>query len=210
MKVLLVNGSPHAQGCTAAALSVVAEALAKEGVGTESYWIGTKPIGGCIGCNQCAEQKTCVFDDQVNAFCDRAADFDGFVIGSPVYYAGINGSLKSLLDRVFYSSTQKEPHPFRLKPAAALVSARRSGTTAALDQLNKFFLHQQMPVVPSRYWNMVHGSRPEDVFKDGEGIQTLRVLARNMAWMLRLIELGDLNGIARPVQEPRILTNFIR
>ena len=210
MKVLLVNGSPHAQGCTAAALSVVAEALAKEGVGTESYWIGTKPIGGCIGCNRCAEIRSCVFDDQVNAFCGRAADFDGFVVGSPVYYAGINGSLKSFLDRVFYSSTQKEPHPFRLKPAAALVSARRSGTTAALDQLNKYFLHQQMPVVASRYWNMVHGSRPEDVLKDGEGLQTLRVLARNMAWLLKLIELGDQNGIARPVQEPRIRTNFIR
>lgn len=170
-KVLLINGSPHKSGCTNKALEVVADTLKEEGVDSEIYWIGNKPIGGCIGCFGCAKKKACVFDDCVNDFTSKASEYDGFVFGSPVYYSGINGSLMSFMDRVFFSSSAKEPHPFRLKPAAAIVSARRAGTTSALDQMNKYFLHQQMPIISSRYWNMVHGQKPEDVMRDEEGLQ---------------------------------------
>lgn len=211
MKVLLVNGSPHREGCTYTALSEVASASSSEGIGTEFYWIGNRPIGGCIGCRQCARKKKCVFDDDVNVFTDLAEGFDGFVFGSPVYYAGMNGSLMSFMDRVFYSASARDPHPFRFKPAAAVVSARRAGTTSAIDQIDKYFLHQQMPVIPSRYWNMVHGNTPDEVRQDAEGLQIMRVLGRNMAWFLKLREAGDKAGVPLPVQEDtRIATNFIR
>ena len=163
MKVLFVNGSPHKTGCTHTALEEIAATLKVEGIEAEHYWIGNKPIGGCIGCFQCAKKQRCVFDDKVNEFTALAADFDGFIFGSPVYYAGMNGGLMAFMDRVFFSASAQEPHPFRFKPAAAVVSARRAGTTSALDQMNKYFLHQQMPVVSSRYWNMVHGNTPEEV-----------------------------------------------
>ena len=209
--VLLINGSPHRDGCTSAALSVISETLKEEGVGSEIFWIGTEPVRGCIGCRGCARKKACVFEDCVNAFVEKALAFDGFIFGSPVYYSGMNGSLMSFMDRVFYSSSAKDPHPFRFKPAAAVVSARRAGTTSALDQINKYFLHQQMPIISSRYWNMVHGQKAEDVFRDEEGLQILRVLARNMAWFLRLKDAGEKAGVALPVQEEvRISTNFIR
>lgn len=162
MKVLLVNGSPHKQSCTYTALSEVAFALNEEGIETDFYWIGNKPIGGCIGCFQCADKKQCVFDDKVNEFTRLATEYVGFVFGSPVYYSGMNGNLMSFMDRVFFSASAQEPHPFRFKPAAAVVSARRAGTTSALDQMNKYFLHQQMPIATSRYWNMVHGNTPEE------------------------------------------------
>ena len=211
MKVLLVNGSPHKQGCTYTALSEAAAALNEEKITSEFFWIGNKPIGGCIGCFQCAKKKQCVFDDKVNEFTALANEFDGFIFGSPVYYAGMNGNLMSFMDRVFFSSSAKDPHPFRFKPAAAVVSARRAGTTSALDQMNKFFFHQQMPIVTSRYWNMVHGNDPDEVMQDEEGLQIMRVLARNMAWMLKLIEAGRIAGISCPGQEEkRIATNFIR
>ncbi|MBO7426340.1 MAG: flavodoxin family protein [Clostridiales bacterium] len=211
MKVLLVNGSPHKEGCTYTALTEVASALKEEGIGSEIYWIGNKPIGGCIGCYQCGAKKQCVFDDQVNEFTQKALEFDGFIFGSPVFYSGMNGSLMSFMDRVFFSASAKDPHPFRFKPAAAVVSARRAGTTSTLDQINKYFLHQQMPVVSSRYWNMVHGNSPDEVRQDEEGMQVMRYLGRNMAWMLKLREAGDKAGIALPKQEEtRKSTNFIR
>lgn len=211
MKVLLVNGSPHKQGCTWTALSEVASALKRQEIDTDYYWIGNKPVGGCIGCFQCAKKQKCVFDDIVNEFTRLAVDYDGFIFGSPVYYSGMNGSLMSFMDRVFFSASAQNPHPFRFKPAAAVVSARRAGTTSALDQMNKYFLHQQMPVAASRYWNMVHGNTPDEVRQDGEGLQIMRTLGRNMAWLLRLIEAGEKAGIPFPMpEETRIATNFIR
>ena len=211
MKVLLVIGSPHRKGCTFTALSEVASALNQEGIETDYYWIGNKSIGGCIGCYQCAKKQACVFDDKVNEFTALAADYDGFIFGSPVYYSGINGNLMSFMDRVFFSASAQEPHPFRFKPAAAVVSARRAGTTSALDQMNKYFLHQQMPVATSRYWNMVHGNTPDEVKQDEEGLQIMRYLGRNMAWLLRLKEAGINHGIEFPKQEEsRMSTNFIR
>ena len=211
MKVILVIGSPHRKGCTFTALSEVASALNQEGIETDYYWIGNKSIGGCIGCYQCAKKKACVFDDKVNEFTALAADYDGFIFGSPVYYSGINGNLMSFMDRVFFSASAQEPHPFRFKPAAAVVSARRAGTTSALDQMNKYFLHQQMPIATSRYWNMVHGNTPDEVKQDEEGLQIMRYLGRNMAWLLKLKEAGTNHGIELPKQEEsRMSTNFIR
>jgi multimeric flavodoxin WrbA len=207
----LVNGSPHKGGCTNEALSVIAETLKAEGIDSLVYWIGNKPIGGCIGCYGCAEKGRCVFEDSVNEFTEMAKEYDGFIFGSPVYYSGMNGSLMSFMDRVFFSAASKEPHPFRFKPAAAIVSARRAGTTSALDQMNKYFLHQQMPIISSRYWDMVHGQKAEDVRQDEEGLQIMRCLARNMSWFLRLKEAGEKAGVSLPKQEEvRISTNFIR
>lgn len=198
-------------GCTHTALSEVAAALREEGIDTDFYWIGNKPIGGCIGCFQCTKKLKCVFDDKVNEFTALAAGYDGFVFGSPVYYSGMNGSLMSFMDRVFFSASAQVPHPFRFKPAASIVSARRAGTTSALDQLNKYFFHQQMPIATSRYWNMVHGNTPEEIRQDDEGLQTMRYLGRNMAWLLKLKEAGDKADIEFPRQEEhRISTNFIR
>jgi multimeric flavodoxin WrbA len=152
-----------------------------------------------------------VFEDSVNEFTELAKEYDGFIFGSPVYFSGMNGSLMSFMDRVFFSAMSKEPHPFRFKPAAAIVSARRAGTTSALDQMNKYFLHQQMPIISSRYWNMVHGTNAEEVRQDEEGLQIMRCLARNMSWFLKLKEAGEKAGISLPEQEEvRISTNFIR
>lgn len=211
MKVLLINGSPHQKGCTYTALAEVAAALKEEGIDSDFYWIGNKPIGGCIGCFQCAKKKQCVFDDKVNEFTALAAGYDGFIFGSPVYYSGMNGSLMSFMDRVFFSASAQDPHPFRFKPAAAVVSARRAGTTSALDQLNKYFFHQQMPIATSRYWNMVHGNTPKEVKQDEEGLQVMRYLGRNMAWLLKLKDAGEKAGVSTPRQEEnRLSTNFIR
>ncbi|MBQ9320741.1 MAG: flavodoxin family protein [Eubacterium sp.] len=211
MKVLLINGSPHQKGCTFTALSEIANTFQQEGIDSDIYWIGNKPVGGCIGCFQCAKKQKCVFDDKINEFTKLATEYDGFIFGSPVYYSGMNGSLMSFMDRAFFSASAQNPHPFRFKPAAAVVSARRAGTTSALDQINKYFLHQQMPVATSRYWNMVHGNTPEEVRQDEEGLQTLRYLARNMAWLLKLKEAGEKAGVSEPSQEKtRVATNFIR
>ena len=210
MKVLLVNGSPHQKGCTYTALSEAASALNAEGIETDFYWIGNKPIGGCIGCFQCGKKQKCVFDDKVNEFTALAADYDGFIFGSPVYYSGMNGSLMSFMDRAFFSASAQNPHPFRFKPAAAVVSARRAGTTSALDQMNKYFFHQQMPIATSRYWNMVHGNTPEEVKRDEEGLQIMRYLGRNMAWLIKKKKLGEDTGVKTPKQEEqRLSTNFI-
>lgn len=211
MKVLLINGSPHEKGCTYTALREIEKTLKEEGVEADLMWLGTKPVGGCVACGTCHKTHQCVFDDAVNEFTAKAAEYDGFIFGSPVYYSGMNGNMMSFMDRVFFSASSKTPHPFRFKPAAAVVSARRAGTTSALDQMNKYFLHQQMPVVSSRYWNMVHGSKAEDVLKDEEGLQIMRTLAKNMAWMLKCIEAGKEAGIEYPrAEDTRKQTNFIR
>lgn len=211
MKVILVNGSPHEKGCTYTALSEMAAVLGEEGVENEIFWIGAKPIGGCIACGRCSELGRCVFSDAVNVFVEKAREADGFVFGSPVHYAAAAGNLASFMDRAFYSASPKDgKDPFRLKPAAAVVSARRAGNTSAFDQINKYFTIREMPIVSSGYWNMVFGSCADDVKKDLEGLRTMRVLARNMAYMLRCIEAADKAGVALPKKEESVRTNFIR
>ncbi len=210
MKVILVNGSPHEKGCTYTALEEVAKTLNENGIDTEIFWIGIKPIAGCIACKNCAETGRCVFDDRVNEFLDVAKDADGFIFGSPVHYAAASGFITSFMDRVFYTDMQSGSQTFYLKPAAAVISARRAGTTNAFDQLNKYFTISEMPVISSRYWNMVYGATPEDVKKDLEGLQTMRVLARNMAWFLKCKEAGKKAGVDFPEKEKGIYVNFIR
>jgi len=210
MKVLLVNGSPHKKGCTWTALSEVAKTLKGEGIETDIFWIGIKPLAGCTACKSCAKTGRCMFDDTVNEFLDLAKEADGFIFGSPVHYASASGTMTSFMDRAFYTNMQAGRQLFFLKPAAAVVSARRAGTTATFDQLNKYFTISEMPVISSRYWNMVHGARPEDVKKDKEGLQTMRILARNMAFLLKCKEVGLKSGVQLPEQEEKVFTNFIR
>lgn len=210
MKVLLVNGSPHENGCTYTALTEVAKTLNEEGIDTEIFWIDKKPLAGCIACKTCAKTGRCVFDDRVNDFLDIAKDADGFIFGSPVHYAAASGAITSFMDRVFYADLQSGKQSFYLKPAAAVISARRAGTTATFDQLNKYFTISEMPIISSCYWNMVHGAKPEDVEKDLEGLQTMRILARNMAFFLKCKETGLKTGVPFPMREERIFTNFIR
>jgi multimeric flavodoxin WrbA len=211
MKVLLVNGSPHPKGCTHTALGIVGEALAESGVASEEFWIENKPIAGCIACLKCREAGRCVFCDRVDDFLDIAPGFDGFVFGSPVHYGGIAGNMKSFMDRAFYSARTRDPEMFRLKPAAGVVSARRMGTTSALEQLDKYFEIEQMPIVSSRYWNAVHGAAPEEVSQDVEGVQVMRILGQHMAWMLKSFQASGEAGVARPLPyDRREQTNFIR
>jgi len=206
MKVLLVNGSPRKEGCTYTALQEIAGALEKQGVTTEIVQIGTKPVSGCISCYVCKKSGKCVIDDAVNEFAVKAKDVDGFIFGSPVYYASANGSLTSFMDRLFYSHGKH----FRGKPGAGIVSCRRGGATASFDQLNKYFSINQMPIVSSQYWNMVHGNTPDEVRQDLEGLQIMRTLGNNMAWLLKCIEAGKKAGIDMPELEQRVMTNFIR
>lgn len=210
MKVILVNGSPHEKGCTYTALETVAKTLNEEGIETEIFQLGTKPLVGCTACGACAKTGRCVFDDRVNEFLELAEEADGFVFGSPVHYASAGGAIVSFMDRAFFAGSNSAKMPYYLKPAAAIVSARRAGTTAAFDQLNKYFTISQMPVISSRYWNMVHGTKPEDVENDAEGLQIMRVLARNMAWFLKCKEAGKKAGVPFPKKEETIRTNFIR
>ena len=210
MKVLLVNGSPHKEGCTYTALKEIANALNREGLGADFFWIGNKPLSGCIACKTCVTRHACVFDDKVNEFLNLAADYDGFIFGTPVHWAGATGAMTSFLDRVFYADFCGGRNSFYLKPAAAVMSARRAGTTATWDQMNKYFGLMQMPIINSRYWNMVHGARPEDVVKDEEGIQVMRILGKNMAWFLKCREAGEKAGVPLPEQEQITFTNFIR
>jgi len=206
MKVLLLNGSPHPHGCTFTALSEVAGALEKNGIETEIFQIGNQPISGCIACGKCRDTGKCVISDGVNDFVEKAKSADGFVFGSPVYYASASGQISSFLDRAFYGKSAI----FEGKPGAAVVSCRRAGSTASLDQLNKYFTISGMPVVSSRYWNMVHGNTPEEVVQDKEGMQVMRTLGNNMAWLLKCIELGKAQGVSFPEKEPAQKTNFIR
>lgn len=206
MKVLLLNGSPHQNGCVFTALSEVAGALRKNEVETEIFWIGNQPVRGCIGCNACtrAGAQGCVFkDDLYNDFVARMRAADGIVIGSPVYYAGPAGSLCAFLDRVFYSAGDA----FFRKPGAAIVNCRRGGASAAFDRLNKYFGLMQMPIVTSQYWNSTHGFTPAEVRKDLEGMQTMRTLGANMAHLLQSLAAA---GLPPPKPEPPARTNFIR
>ena len=206
MKVLLVNGSPNREGCTYTALKEVSKTLEENGIDTEIFQVGNKHIGGCIGCGSCKKTGECFMEDGVNEFVEKAKEADGFVFGSPVYYAAASGSITSFLDRAFYSGGKH----MAFKPGAVICSARRAGTTSTLDQLSKYLTICNMPVVSSQYWNMVHGNTPEEVKKDLEGMQTMRVLGRNMAWLIKCIELGKKNNILKPELEERERTNFIR
>ena len=209
MKVLLVNGSPHKNGCTYTALDAVGNALNENGIGTDLFWIGVKPLSGCIACKQCVKRGKCVFDDAVNEFLSIAGDYDGFVFGTPVHWGGAAGAMTSFLNRAFYADLNGGGDRFRLKPAAAVVSARRAGTTATWDQINRYFALMQMPIISSRYWNIVHGASPADVVQDREGMQVMRILGRNMAYFLRCRALADQAGLPQPEQETVEFTNFI-
>ena len=211
MKVILVNGSPHKDGCTYTALAEVEKTLNEAGIETEIFWIKTKPIIGCTACLKCREKGQCTFDnDVVNEFVKMAYDADGFIFGSPVYYAGATGAITSFLDRAFYSNAQSTGlEAFKHKPASVICSARRGGTTATYEQLIKYLGISQMPIISSFYWNMVHGNTPEEVRQDLEGLATMRQLGRNMAFFLKCIEAGKNEGLT-PEEEPKIATNFIR
>lgn len=207
MKVILVNGSPKAKGCTYTALCEVADALEKGGIETEIFHVGTEAIRGCMGCSACRKLNgKCIYDDSVNAFIEKAKTADGFIFGSPVHYAAVSGMLTSFLDRAFYAG---KPN-FEYKPGAVIVSCRRGGASAAFDQLNKYFTISNMPVVSSQYWNQVHGTNPEEVKQDLEGMQTMRTLGNNMAWLLKAIEAGKKVGIDVPEKEAKVSTSFIR
>ena len=207
MKVLLVNGSPHEKGCTNRALIEIQNTLREEGVDSEILWLGKTPLGGCIACGGCRHDGQCIYDDVLNRSREKFRAADGFVFGSPVHYAAASGNLTAFMDRLFYSESKST---FFMKPAAAITSARRAGTTATMDQLNKYFSISQMPIVSSRYWNMVHGSTPEQVEEDKEGLWTMRALARNMAYLLKCKEAAQAAGIALPMQEKGEYTNFVR
>lgn len=208
MKVLLVNGSPHEKGCTYTALQEIANTLNRQGVRVEIFQLGARPISGCIGCGACSKIGKCFMRDQVNEFLEKAEEADGFIFGSPVHFAAGSGMMTCFMDRVFYVnfSTGVLSH----KPAASVVTCRRAGATAAFDQLNKYFTVSNMPVVSSQYWNMIHGNTPEEIKKDLEGMQILRTLGNNMAWLLNCIKAGRAAGFERPERERRIFTNFIR
>lgn len=210
MKVLLVNGSPHEKGCTYTALKEISDTLNSEGIETDIYYIGTEPVAPCKACRACAKLGRCVVNDKVNEFVEYARNFDGYVFGSPVHYASASGVIVPFLDRAFFVDFMSGHNSFVLKPASAIVSARRAGTTATLDQLNKYFQITQMPVISGRYWNMVHGANPEEVLKDEEGMQNMRILARNMAYFLKCKDLATKAGLELPKQEETVYTNFIR
>ena len=207
MHVLMINGSPHEKGCTYTALSEVAGQLEAQGIETVMFHIGSRPIQGCLGCGRCAETGHCIFtEDPVNTCVDLAKKADGIVIGSPVYYAGPNGSLCAFLDRMFFGKSGG----YAYKPGAAVVNCRRGGASAAFDRLNKYFTISNMPVVPSQYWNATHGRTPDEVEQDLEGMQIMRTLGRNMAWLLKCKEAGINAGVPWPKLEPGVATNFIR
>ncbi len=206
MKVLMLNGSPKTNGCTYTALTEIEKRLESHGVETELFQIGTQPVAGCIACGVCKGSASCIFDDKVNEFVAKMREADGMIIGSPVYYASASGQVTAFLDRAFYVGGSYMDG----KPGAALVSCRRGGASAAFDQLNKYFSISNMPIVTSNYWNQVHGNTPEEVMQDEEGMQTLRILADNMAWLLQCIEAGKKSGICVPDRETKIRTNFIR
>ncbi len=206
MKVLLINGSGREKGNTYLTLLEVAKALEKEGVETEIFHIGKAPVSGCYGCGQCRKTGKCFMDDVVNAGIEKAKTADGFVFASPVHYAAVSGFLTAFLDRAFYAGKAA----FVYKPGAAVAVCRRGGASATFDQLNKYMTISNMPVVSSQYWNSVHGQKPGEVLEDAEGLQTMRTLGRNMAWLLKCIEAGRQAGIQRPEAEVPVSTNFIR
>lgn len=208
MKVLVLNGSPHPQGCTARALKEIMDTLQACGIETELMQIGIENVRGCKGCGMCRKNKLgkCIFgEDSVNVAIAKMETCDGLIVGSPVHYAGAQGDITAFLDRMFYATGG-----FPYKPGAAIVSCRRAGSTAALEQLNKYFMMSNMPLIPSAYWNMVHGNTPQEVEEDKEGLMVMRTVGRNMAWILKSIEAGKASGLALPESEGKVRTNFIR
>lgn len=207
MKVLLLNGSPRLKGCTYTGLVEMEKVLNELGIATEIVQIGRKPIIGCVDCRGCKDINRCVIDgDGVNDFLDQVSKADGVVFGSPVYFAGMSGAAKSFLDRAFFANGSI----FRGKPGAIIASCRRGGASAALDGLFKYLAIAEMPIVSGRYWNMIHGNTPEEVLQDEEGIENLRFLAQNMAWLLQCIAAGEEAGIKMPEFVTKTWTNFIR
>lgn len=209
MKVLMLNGSPHSEGCTNRALEIVAEELKAQGVESEILWLGNGAVRGCIGCGGCKRSGAdrCVFgDDGVADIAEKLKSADGYVFGAPVHYASPNGATVAALDRIFYSAGKF----MQFKPAACVVSARRAGTTASYDVLNKYIGINNMIMVPSTYWNMVHGNTPEEVMRDREGVTVMRAVGSNMAWLLKLLERAKGTELERPVLVPKEKTNFIR
>lgn len=206
IKVLLINGSPNEHGCTYTALKEIADTLAQNDVESEILYLGKKPIAGCIACGKCAKTGRCVFDDKVNEVLEKLDEYGGIVVGSPVYYAGPAGQLCAFLDRLFYCSEDRMAG----KLAASVVSCRRGGASAAFDRLNKYFGISNMHIVGSQYWNQVHGFTPDDVRKDEEGLQTMRTLAQNMAWLLKNIQAGQQQNVPFPQYEDRMRTHFIQ
>lgn len=203
MKVLVLNGSPHPDGCVGRALKEVVSELEKEGIETETICVGNRDIRGCISCGSCYGTGKCVFNDIVNEIAPKFEEADGLIIGSPVYYGSANGTLTNLLDRLFYSTVFSK----RMKVGAAVVSARRGGNSAAFDQLNKYFTISEMPVASSQYWNQVHGFTAEDVEKDREGLQIMRTLGKNMAFLIKAIALAK-ETYGLPEQEKHVSTSF--
>ena len=206
MKVLMINGSPNQYGCTYTALKEVSDKLNSHGIETEFVYLGTQAVHGCIAWGKCYQSGKCVFDDKVNEILEKAAEYDGMVVGSPVYYSGPNGTLCAFLDRLFYCSRGR----FANKFAAAVVSCRRMGNTSSLDRLNKYFQISKMHVVSSQYWNGVHGNTPEEVMQDKEGLQIMRTLGENMAWLIKIADAGKKAGVPMPQYEKGVGTNFIR
>lgn len=205
MKVMLLNGSSHPDGCTALALRQAGKAIEEEGIETETIFLGNAPMADCIACGHCRKTGQCVFDDIVNEIARKAKDCDGFIFGSPVYYAHPSARLLTVLDRVFYSAGKN----FACKPGAAVLSARRAGTTASFDVINKYFTINRMPVVSSTYWNNIHGNAAEEAAQDAEGLQTMTNLGKNMAWLIKCIDLARKQGL-EPPENPKVATNFIR
>lgn len=210
MKVVLVNGSPNSKGCTFTGLKEAANTLNEEGIEAPIFQVGREPVSGCIACFHCAQTGRCRISDCVNEFVEIAEDADGFMFGTPVHFGAAGGAITSFMDRAFFTQLCAEKDTYYLKPVAAIASARRSGPANAVDQLNKYFTMMEMPIMSSIYWNMVHGSKAEDVKQDLEGLQTLRILARNMAWFLRCKEAGVKNDVPMPKREAITRTNFIR
>ncbi|MCI2062155.1 MAG: flavodoxin family protein [Eubacteriaceae bacterium] len=206
MKVLMINGSPHEHGCTYTALHEVEKKLAEHGIASEIFWIGSKPVPQCIACRKCSETGRCIFDDSVNSIHERIGEFDAMVVGSPVYYASASAQVCAFLDRLFFSGGNDLAGMF----GASVVSCRRGGASAAFDRLNKYFLIASMNVVSSQYWNQVHGNTPEEVMQDLEGLQTMRTLGENLAYLLKCREAGKANGVPEPEYEKGIATNFVR
>ncbi|HJD23249.1 MAG TPA: flavodoxin family protein [Firmicutes bacterium] len=206
MKVICINGSPNEHGCTDAALKEVEGALRRRGIQTERVYLGKRPVPGCIGCRECQQTGRCIQNDGVNDLLEKLDEIDALVVGSPVYYAGPSGQVTAFLDRLFYAAGGRMAG----KLGAAVVSCRRGGASAAFDRLNKYFTISNMPVVSSQYWNQVHGNTPEEVAQDAEGLQTMRTLGENMAWLLQSIEAGRKAGVPAPSYEATTYTNFIR
>jgi len=206
MKILLINGSPHQHGCTYTALRETANAFEARGIETEIVWVGNGPVAGCTACGACRKTGKCIFDDIVNRIAEKMDTYDGYIFGSPVYYGGPSGQILSVMNRLFYSNSAKMAG----KPAAAVVSCRRGGASAAFQQMNMHMQMTNMIVVTSQYWNQVHGNTPEEVKQDLEGLQTMRTLAENMTYLLRCQQAGKEAGVPMPQYEPKIATNYIR